>query len=117
MQADLEALDAADAAESAGKGKAKRSDKALDLERLIGGHGAHIARLEQVLRLLENDQVGHLFLVHTSRMHVRSPCRKGCTTRAAVTPTGYPYGRPSTRFSTSNKCSEALACTQLNCEC
>jgi CCR4-NOT transcriptional regulation complex NOT5 subunit len=64
-QADLEALDAAAAEDAAGKGKAKRPERAGELERLMAGHGGHIARLEQLLRLLENDQVGPV-LAHAS---------------------------------------------------
>ena len=57
-QADQEALEAAEAEEAIGKGRAKRSEEALRLDRLMAGHSLHIMRLEQVLRLLENDQVG-----------------------------------------------------------
>ena len=32
-------------------------DKSRDLEPLIANHKMHIGRLEQVMRLLENDQV------------------------------------------------------------
>ena len=57
VQADLEALEAAASEEAAGKGKFKPPERAAELERLMKGHQGHIARLEQLLRLLENDQV------------------------------------------------------------
>lgn len=61
-QADLEALEAVASEEAAGKGKAKPLERATELERLMRGHQGHIARLEQLLRLLENDQVRGLCL-------------------------------------------------------
>ena len=49
FEADLEALAPA-------KPKGGRTSRAVELERCMARHKEHIARLEQVLRLLENDQ-------------------------------------------------------------
>jgi len=55
MQADLEAEEGEE--RGAGKGKPKPSEKAQHLSDLINSNNLHVARLEQILRLLENDQV------------------------------------------------------------
>lgn len=53
LQADLEELDAV----GEGRRGGKRPARALELEARKQRHTQHIARVEQVLRLLENDQV------------------------------------------------------------
>jgi CCR4-NOT transcriptional regulation complex NOT5 subunit len=55
LQADLEARDNAE--RSAKKGKPKPTEKAQHVGYLIDSNNWHISRLEQIMRLLENDQV------------------------------------------------------------
>ncbi len=55
VQADLEAKETEERAVK--KGKAKPTEKEQHLSDLIMNNNWHIARLEQILRLLENDQV------------------------------------------------------------
>lgn len=57
MQYELEALEQAAAEKTAGKGKTKPTEQSQRLYNVIEGHNRHISRLEQILRLLENDQV------------------------------------------------------------
>ena len=55
-QADLEELGAGGEARRGGK----RPARALELEARERRHSLHIARVEQILRLLENDQVNSM---------------------------------------------------------
>lgn len=56
LQTQLEEFEA-DAEALASKATKKKPERLQDLERFMTRHKEHLAKLEQVLRLLENDQV------------------------------------------------------------
>ena len=57
-----------------GRRGGKPPPRALELETLERRHALHIARVEQVLRLLENDQARHAALREQTHNNGHHPC-------------------------------------------